>query len=246
MAKGTCSIDGCTNTHQARGWCAAHYQRWRYSGTTDGPPVSTARCKIDGCTDDHFARGWCRVHFDRWKRSGTTDPPERPTECAVTGCEGSVKGWGWCEKHYQRWWKHGDPFVSLTVPLPFPENLLRRLALKPNGCVEYNGGDNGVGYGKVNRDGRSVYAHRAMWELMVGPIPEGLELDHLCRNPPCVNVGHLEPVTHAENMRRAAAARTHCPHGHEYDRLTNGRRWCSRCRVAERQRAKAKKRAAAR
>lgn len=58
------------------------------------------------------------------------------------------------------------------------------------------------GYGYVTRGGRCVPAHRWYYEHLVGPIPEGLELDHLCRNPPCVNPDHLEPVTHAENMRR--------------------------------------------
>ncbi|WP_369010576.1 HNH endonuclease signature motif containing protein, partial [Bacillus cereus] len=47
-------------------------------------------------------------------------------------------------------------------------------------------------------------AHRYVYENLSGPIPEGMELDHLCRNPPCVNPDHLDPVTHEENMRRAA------------------------------------------
>lgn len=59
---------------------------------------------------------------------------------------------------------------------------------------------NHLGYGSA---GRGVWAHRMMYKRHIGPIPEGLELDHLCRNPSCVNPEHLEPVTHQENIRRA-------------------------------------------
>lgn len=63
------------------------------------------------------------------------------------------------------------------------------------------------GYGRINRVGESPYAHRSYYEKSVGPIPDGLHLDHLCRNPSCVNPEHLEPVTHAENVRRGYESR---------------------------------------
>lgn len=56
-------------------------------------------------------------------------------------------------------------------------------------------------------DDRIRFAHQVFYELHVGPIPRGLELDHLCQNPSCVNPAHLEPVTHAENVRRGAKPR---------------------------------------
>ncbi len=98
------------------------------------------------------------------------------------------------------------------------------------------------GYGRFWLDGRLVPAHRWAYEQEVGPIPKGLQLDHLCRNRACVNLGHLEPVTNRENVLRGngltaqQARRTHCPQGHSYDVAntytdpTGGRR----CRECER------------
>lgn len=106
------------------------------------------------------------------------------------------------------------------------------------GCWVWTGGVDRHGYGYWGR----ALAHRRMYEQHVGPIPAGLEIDHLCRNTLCVNPEHLEPVTHAENVARSRAgqvnrdrmlARTHCRHGHEYtdentDRSTGWRR-CREC-----------------
>lgn len=78
------------------------------------------------------------------------------------------------------------------------------------------------GYGIFTIERVNQYAHRVAWEWLRGPIPFGLDIDHLCRVRNCVNPDHLEPVTRRVNLLRgktivsAQAQRTHCPNGHEY------------------------------
>lgn len=75
------------------------------------------------------------------------------------------------------------------------------------GCWVWNGTRTRAGYATMSVECKTVYVHRWAYEHFVGPIPKGLELDHLCRNTRCVNPDHLEPVTHAENNRRAVPHR---------------------------------------
>lgn len=103
-------------------------------------------------------------------------------------------------------------------------------------CWPWLGWRNHKGYGYLSIDRGKVSAHRLAWTLANGrEVPEGLELDHLCRNRDCVNPDHLEPVTHRENNLRRTRLITHCPSGHEYtDETTlhrgDGRRACRTCR----------------
>jgi hypothetical protein len=77
------------------------------------------------------------------------------------------------------------------------------------------------GYGVVSEAGRSKYVHRVMYELSAGPIADGLDLDHLCRTPTCVNPDHLEPVSRSENVARMlnAQPKDRCRRGHRYDEV---------------------------
>lgn len=119
-------------------------------------------------------------------------------------------------------------------------------------CWEWTGAKKqGFGYGLAWFDGKLRRAHRVFYEVLVGPIPPGRDLDHLCRNQSCVNPAHLEPVSHRENVLRGVgpsarnAAKTHCKHGHPFDAAntlirSNGHRACRTCKRANNRRWKAK------
>lgn len=106
-----------------------------------------------------------------------------------------------------------------------------------SGCWLYQGGLSNRGYAQVWENGTNRLAHRVMYLAILGPIPDGLQLDHLCRVRHCVNPWHLEPVTARENVLRGVgitaehARRTHCISGH----LLDDSRRCKPCR-ARRQR----------
>ncbi len=101
-----------------------------------------------------------------------------------------------------------------------------------------------AGYGRTCHNGKEIGAHRLAYELFVGPIPRGLQIDHLCRVRPCCNPAHLEVVTSGENTRRGKPfnQKTHCKNGHEYTpentyiliHPTKGwkLRYCNICRIA--------------
>jgi hypothetical protein len=90
---------------------------------------------------------------------------------------------------------------------PLRERVFARLAIQPDGSVVWTGAKTPRGYGKAALNGRQFYVHRLMYEWFASAIPVDLELDHLCRNPACANVAHLEPVTHSENIRRGLEGR---------------------------------------
>lgn len=131
------------------------------------------------------------------------------------------------------------------------DEVMSRVTVDSNGCWLWNKAIHPTGYAMVNRKGRTQVAHRFVYELLVGPIGDGLDLDHrchtedptcpggrTCKHRSCVNPDHMEPVEPLVNHRRGrrfeqTGARTHCPQGHPYSgwNLINygGRRYCRAC-----------------
>lgn len=123
--------------------------------------------------------------------------------CSTPGCGRQFRARGACYVH--------DP--GPRGRRPFMDRLFARVDASGD-CWEWTGGLDTKGYGHVALpSGTTTGAHRAVYELLVGPVADGLQLDHLCRNRTCVNPDHLEPVTPAENVRRALS-RPHCRRGH--------------------------------
>jgi hypothetical protein len=150
---------------------------------------------------------------------------------------------GWCTKHYQRWRAHGDPTFVLEIHGD-DERRIRSKIKKTPAHWEWTGTIGSEGYGFFRTPDGQLLAHRVVWELLVGPIPEGLTLDHIkerCGLRSCVKVladefgpAHLEPVTRGENSLRGDgptavnARKTHCPRGHPYE-YAYGQRICREC-----------------
>lgn len=119
-----------------------------------------------------------------------------------------------------------------------PTRIASKIEVDPfTGCWHWTASLNYKGYSQVWWQGRMRSGHRLIYQMLIGPISDGLQIDHLCRVPACVNPDHLEPVTPTENSRRGrhGVLLTHCPQGHPYDEDNtkhhpNGRwRDCKEC-----------------
>ncbi len=175
-------------------------------------------------------------------------PPKSNRTCSLDGCTRKHCANGLCRMHYQA---SRRPEADRRVPMA--TRLMRNRHVTAIGCWEWTSRRDRGGYGKVvvskgprsERRSRTLRVHRVAYELYVGPIPDGLVIDHLCRNRACFNPDHLEPVTNHENLLRGAAARTHCLRDHPFDQINtywlNGQRRCRRCRSAAKARYLARK-----
>jgi hypothetical protein len=130
--------------------------------------------------------------------------------CSIDGCERRSEKRGWCGTHYSRWRKHGDPLVLKRINYATPEEgFSARSSLDPKtGCINWTGSSHSGGYGKLYTTDGIKYAHRYSWERVNGEIPEGMHIDHVCRNRKCVNVEHLRLATNKQNHENLSGARS--------------------------------------
>lgn len=162
-------------------------------------------------------------------------------------------------QYHQNAHDRGEPIMVLKLPAGevrqtnqhienLPIRLRKKITFNPETeCWIWFAGKDGKGYGQINIGyGAKLMAHRRTYEYHRGTIPEGLELDHLCRTLACCNPWHLEAVTHQENVLRGTgppanqARRTHCPKGHPYNaehmRIYKNKRICYTCQLSYRTR----------
>lgn len=172
--------------------------------------------------------------------------------CSIDGCERPFLARTWCKKHYRAWQEHGDP---LGTKLRTKEERFRaKYEESDTGCWIWRAFVATNGYGRFWDGNTREWAHRASYELFVGPIPDGMQIDHLCHSEDescnsssecphraCVNPDHLEVVTQRENNLRSRsimaelARQTHCKNGHEFTAANThmtrrGERICRTCR----------------
>ena len=171
--------------------------------------MSLKICSIDGCSNKYYARGWCSKHYARWRSHG--DPnyvkfeiQTRPEDglCTISGCSKEYYFSGVCSAHYVRRMRHGDTYSEIPLQRRYfdPEEAFAANVRKRGECTEWTG-LKVSGYGRIKAGGRSIGSHRYAWERENGPIPNGMEIDHICHNPACVNTDHLRLATHDQNVR---------------------------------------------
>lgn len=151
--------------------------------------------------------------------------------CVIEGCPKPVmaRRYGWCSMHHARWRRHGDPLFTKRPTMAARvkgASIEERFWVKVDAegdCWEWTAYRNPDGYGYFGITSRDVrMAHRWSWEHLVGLIPAGMQIDHMCRNRGCVNPDHLRVVTLVDNVLLGEgpparnARKTHCPEGHAY------------------------------
>lgn len=134
--------------------------------------------------------------------------------CTEVVCGRQVRARGLCIQHYTKARSSGMPKVIGVMSL-YERLMKNSIRSEAGGCWIWQLKPNNSGYGSVSVPGAGkALAHRASYEHYIGTIPDGLVIDHLCRNRLCINPDHLEAVSQAENVRRSDNSKTHCKNGH--------------------------------
>ena len=189
-----CSIGGCNNPVQARGWCSKHYKRWEEHGD---PMANFSRvrdeCSVGGCSEPAHAKGYCLVHYSRWKRTG--DP-----EGLVDMPKGTFEGVS-----------YRGIFVKRVDDLA--HRLFKDVVVEPKfHCWEWQGSFSGGNGGKSRPtlwiQQRNINASRLSYATFIGSVPRGKLVCHICdRGDVCINPYHMYLGSHKENLNDAEVNR---------------------------------------
>jgi hypothetical protein len=201
----SCTVEGCDRSGKiTAARCTMHYQRFKKTGS-DGPAAPARRrgavCSLPDCTEAHYGHGYCKKHCRAFVRWGDprADRTQRKGTCTLCGLPQQARGF--CGMHYQRWQKYGDPSRErATLEQRVMANIDRSAG--PDDCWPWQGALGGsAGHGQTSLNRKVVYAHRVVYELTNGPIPDGLIVRHTCDNPPCCNPAHLLTGTQFDNVQ---------------------------------------------
>lgn len=174
-----CKFQACLRVVHARGYCVGHYSQQLLGKPLCALKLPKVKCSFPGCKKKHCAKGLCNTHWAQQQRHGHLMPIRTH------------------EAQESRWLRQVSKSPEIDGCWIFIGN----------GKGSGKGASQGKGYGQFRYGKRKWMAHRFSYEKYVGPISEGMQVDHLCRNTFCVNPKHLEIVTGHENMRRLRSHR---------------------------------------
>jgi 5-methylcytosine-specific restriction endonuclease McrA len=141
MANATCSVPVCTRSARCRGWCAAHYTRWKTTGDPGSTPIefrhprnSGAICAVVECERSRSDREWCEMHYKRWQTHGDPLVNKRRVAkpCGVEGCDRPTRIRGLCTTHRERANRNGDPLAHIPIGAKAPPK-----PCATDGCDEF-------------------------------------------------------------------------------------------------------------
>ena len=185
-------------------------------------------CGSPVCDLPAAVRGYCTGHYQRSRRGADINTPVRYTPpkppkpertCTVADCDRKVSRRDYCDQHYRRFRKYGEPTAGYIRKCSSPEEAIRTYVQQVGDCIEWTGYRDPNGYGHImamrpETDKKTSWlTHRYAWTLANGPIPDGIELDHECHNPACLNLDHLRLATRKQNAENRSGAQANSTSG---------------------------------